>query len=429
MIHPLTLVTFLAFFGAGFYVFQTKEDVAQLDRELRDIRRQTELERGRTQVLAAEWARLNDQDRLRQMAGIHLRNMQPMEPAQFQRLEDAQRRMPVAVAFAAVPTGFRSRSDAPSAPGEVLVFNAATLARDAAPAPRPVVLAVAPAASALPAPMQPAPVAIAPAAVASAPAAIAPVALAPEPIRPVAARAAMDAMPPRPVAARPAVAPPSAAPIRLADTTPRPLPRPRVEMPAADASPRLAAAPQPAIRTAMANPTLVSAPATQQAPCSAALPPPCRRPSPSAGERRAEPGRAAIAAFGAARRPESHGAFEASPSRALVRVNAAEVRHRARTRGRLVVAACGFAVLFAAVAIKLTDATVLDPAASRIATASRRAAPEPPVSRAEITDRNGEVLAVSVRGTALYARPPQIDNPIQVADRWCASCRIWTASG
>jgi cell division protein FtsI (penicillin-binding protein 3) len=116
-------------------------------------------------------------------------------------------------------------------------------------------------------------------------------------------------------------------------------------------------------------------------------------------------------------RPESHGAFEASPSRALVRVNAAEVRHRARTRGRLVVAACGFAVLFAAVAIKLTDATVLDPAASRIATASRRAAPEPPVSRAEITDRNGEVLAVSVRGTALYARPPQIDNPIQVADR------------
>jgi cell division protein FtsI (penicillin-binding protein 3) len=116
-------------------------------------------------------------------------------------------------------------------------------------------------------------------------------------------------------------------------------------------------------------------------------------------------------------RPESFGAFESSPSRALVRVNATEAHGRGRIRNRLVVAACGFGVLFTAVAIKLTDATVLDPAASRIATASRRVQPEQPVSRAEITDRNGEVLAVSVRGTALYARPPQIDNPVLVADR------------
>ncbi len=91
---------------------------------------------------------------------------------------------------------------------------------------------------------------------------------------------------------------------------------------------------------------------------------------------------------------------------------------RARLRGRLLVAAAGFGVLFGAVAIKLTDATVLDPAASRIATAPRHApAIEPPVSRAEITDRNGEILAVTVRGTALYARPPQIENPARVADQ------------
>jgi hypothetical protein len=149
MIHPLTLVTFAAFLGSGLYVFQTKEEVAKLDRELRGVTREIEGERSRTQTLSAEWARLNDQDRLRSMVTNHLREMQPMEPSQFQRLDDAQRRMPQAVAF--VPessTGFRRRADAPSAPGEVLVFSAATMLaeadpRRAVPAAQPAVVAAA----------------------------------------------------------------------------------------------------------------------------------------------------------------------------------------------------------------------------------------------------------------------------------------------
>jgi hypothetical protein len=275
MIHPLTLVTFVAFFGAGFYVFQTKEEVAKLDRELRDIRRATETERGRTQVLAAEWARLNDQDRLRQMARSHLGHMQPMEPAQFQRLEDAQRRMPVALAFTPMPTGFQPRSDAPTAPGEVLVFNAATFARDSAPAPLPVVLATAPVApAAAPAPTPVAmPVAMPPAPVVMAALPVA------EPPRPAPVRAVAEAAPARPVTTRPQVAPPSAAPIRLADATARPLPapRPRAESLAGDAAPRpTVPVPPPGIRTAMANPTLVSAPAagSMLGGGASALPPP-----------------------------------------------------------------------------------------------------------------------------------------------------------
>ncbi|MBY0335908.1 MAG: penicillin-binding protein 2, partial [Acetobacteraceae bacterium] len=103
--------------------------------------------------------------------------------------------------------------------------------------------------------------------------------------------------------------------------------------------------------------------------------------------------------------------------RAVVRVSQPEHEMQRRLRARLAVAAAGFGVLFGAAALKLTDATILSPLPSRVAMAPRIAPPEPPVNRAEITDRNGETLAVTVRGTALYARPTEIDNPAQVADR------------
>ncbi|MBS7792783.1 hypothetical protein KTR66_22530, partial [Roseococcus sp. SDR] len=167
MIHPLTLVTFAAFLGSGLYVFQTKEQVRKLDQELRTIRMETEAQRAQTQTLSAEWARLNDQDRLRQMAAAHLRHMQPMEPVQFQRIEDAQRRLPQAVAFAPVPSGFQRRADAPSAPGDVLVFTVASQRREAEPAlalavpppPAPSPVPAAPVAGAPVVPPPPAPVA------------------------------------------------------------------------------------------------------------------------------------------------------------------------------------------------------------------------------------------------------------------------------
>ncbi|WP_424134452.1 penicillin-binding transpeptidase domain-containing protein [Roseomonas chloroacetimidivorans] len=90
-----------------------------------------------------------------------------------------------------------------------------------------------------------------------------------------------------------------------------------------------------------------------------------------------------------------------------------------KSRGRLVLAAAGFGMLFGAVALRLTFATVLDPREPRrmpreVASAP---APEPVTSRATITDRNGEILAVSLPVTALYANPRQIENPEEVATR------------
>ena len=108
---------------------------------------------------------------------------------------------------------------------------------------------------------------------------------------------------------------------------------------------------------------------------------------------------------------------------AVVRVTQPELARRAmldRTRGRLVIAACSFAGLFGLVALKLAMATVINPADSRrAAMLSRPPAPpaEAPVARATVTDRNGEMFAVSLPLTALYANPRQIENPEQVAER------------
>ncbi|MEO3472657.1 penicillin-binding protein 2 [Roseomonas sp. CAU 1739] len=109
--------------------------------------------------------------------------------------------------------------------------------------------------------------------------------------------------------------------------------------------------------------------------------------------------------------------------RALVRVTQPDLMRRAileKSRGRLVIAAFGFSAIFGVVAIKLALATVLNPAdARRAAVLSRPPAPaaEAPVARATVTDRNGEILAVSLPLTALYANPRQIENATEAADR------------
>ncbi len=121
---------------------------------------------------------------------------------------------------------------------------------------------------------------------------------------------------------------------------------------------------------------------------------------------------------------------DAVPRSETVRVTAPDLDRRAaleRSRGRLVLVAAGFAVLFGAVAVKLVDATVISPVKPRMEAQIRRPEPPPPapepgdaprsgvvasttdfgpkVKRAPITDRNGEPLAISLPYADLFANP------------------------
>ena len=130
-----------------------------------------------------------------------------------------------------------------------------------------------------------------------------------------------------------------------------------------------------------------------------------------------------------------------------VRVTAPDLRRRAaleRTRGRLVFAAGGFALLFGAVTLKLVDATVLRPVATKPQAVLRRPDPPPiaaaidlahpdliPVTatmnagddvmphtrRAMITDRNGEILAVSLPTAGVFADPREMIDTADAAHK------------
>ena len=102
-----------------------------------------------------------------------------------------------------------------------------------------------------------------------------------------------------------------------------------------------------------------------------------------------------------------------------------------RTRGRLVLAASFFGVLFLALCLKLALATVILPLKPKTEAKLRR--PPPPQSqsataaapapttpgghmlRARITDRNGEIMAVSLPTAAVFANPREMIDQAEAA--------------
>jgi hypothetical protein len=145
MIRPFTVLCFCAFAGAGAWLYQVKHAVAMKDRELVEIRRQTEQARQRIDILRAEWALLNEPERLRQTA-TRVLTLEPMQPQHFARAADFERRLPQAVAFAGAPDIFSIAPAPRQAEPPVAVAAATPPAAAARSAQAPIQVAAAPAA-------------------------------------------------------------------------------------------------------------------------------------------------------------------------------------------------------------------------------------------------------------------------------------------
>jgi len=112
----------------------------------------------------------------------------------------------------------------------------------------------------------------------------------------------------------------------------------------------------------------------------------------------------------------------ATPLMEHVRVTSPELDTRValdRARKRILIAACLFIGLYFVLGLKLTWSTVVDPklpsAAQIAAMQPTLSVAPPPPSRADITDRNGTILAVSLPGAALFADPQQVPDPAAAA--------------
>ncbi len=100
-----------------------------------------------------------------------------------------------------------------------------------------------------------------------------------------------------------------------------------------------------------------------------------------------------------------------------VRITSPDLRRRAqldKARQRMVISAFLFGLLYISLALRLAYATVIHPIrpTEAVLAAMQPTLDEtpPPPGRADITDRNGTILAVSLPGAQLYADPAQLLN-------------------
>ncbi len=120
---------------------------------------------------------------------------------------------------------------------------------------------------------------------------------------------------------------------------------------------------------------------------------------------------------------------DAVPRMEHVRITAPDLLRRAaleKTRGRLVVTALCFVLLFIAVIGKLADATILQPLmphrpapplAELVTPPKASITVALPGQRAEITDRDGQILAISMPTVSVFADPRQMIDPVAAAKK------------
>ncbi len=114
----------------------------------------------------------------------------------------------------------------------------------------------------------------------------------------------------------------------------------------------------------------------------------------------------------------------AGPTMEQVRVTSPDLVQRAtldKARGRMLITALMFAGLYGVLVLRLAYATVIHPIlptpAVLAAMQPQLNVSPPPPGRADITDRNGTILAVSLPGAELYADPRQVTDPVGATEK------------
>ncbi len=163
MIRPFTCICMLLAGGSGLYLYQSKHRAQMLDREIARTIKSTDAARERIGAMRAEWALLNEPERLAELSQQHL-GLRQLDPKQFVTVADLGGRLPAPLppgSFAmpaeeAVPVAALPPAAVPPVIGRLAALPAKPVTPQA-PAPAPVPLAARPAPR--PTPLaQPAPV-------------------------------------------------------------------------------------------------------------------------------------------------------------------------------------------------------------------------------------------------------------------------------
>ncbi len=94
MIRPLTFFCVVLAGTSGLYLYTEKHQTTVLDQKISKVVLETQQIRERTSMLRAEWALLNQPDRLQSLATRFLPQLHPLDPTQFVQLASIEHRLP-----------------------------------------------------------------------------------------------------------------------------------------------------------------------------------------------------------------------------------------------------------------------------------------------------------------------------------------------
>lgn len=136
MIRPFTCICMLLAGGSGLYLYQTKHRTRMLDRQIEQTVKQAEVARSRIGLLQAEWALLNEPQRLAEL-GDRFLNLKSVAPTQFVTLSELDQHLPAPLPPPAPPVAISSAEE-PAEPAQPAAEGASPLEAAQAAAAAPV---------------------------------------------------------------------------------------------------------------------------------------------------------------------------------------------------------------------------------------------------------------------------------------------------